>query len=317
MLRDETVFLMGEDIGVHGGAFGVTRTLFDQFGPERVRCTPISENSFVGAGVGAAIAGMHPVVEIMFVDFSTLAMDQIINHAAKISYMTAGQAKIPLVIRMPQGGGAGKAIAAQHSQSLEVLYAHIPGLTVVHPSTAYDAKGLLKSAIRCGNPVVFLEHKLLYSFKNLVPKAEYLLPLGACDVKRPGRDLTIVANGYMVWLAMQTADMFRAEGVEIEVVDVMTVSPPRPQDDSRLGEEDREGDRRERVASIVQRGLRVDADHSGGGLRLPRGPRAPRDRARHAGALRIQPREGAVARAQGPRSGHQGDPRLLGGADAG
>jgi len=225
MHRDTSVFIMGEDIAEHGGAFGVTRTLFDEFGGDRVRNTPISENSIVGAGVGAAIAGMRPIVELMFVDFSTLAMDQIINHAAKISYMTGGQTSIPLVIRMPQGGGAGKAIAAQHSQSLEVLFAHIPGLIVVHPSTAYDAKGLLKSAIRSDNPVVFLEHKLLYTFKNYLPKAEYTIPLGLCDIKRVGSDLTIVANGYMIWIAMQVAEIMHREGVEIEVVDVMTVSP--------------------------------------------------------------------------------------------
>lgn len=225
MVRDNSVFIMGEDIAQHGGAFGVTRTLFDQFGGERVRNTPISENSIVGAGVGAAIVGMRPIIEIMFADFSMLAADQIINHAAKLSYMTAGQVTIPLVIRMPQGGGAGKAIAAQHSQSLEVLYAHIPGLIVVHPSTAFDAKGLLKSAIRNNSPVLFVEHKLLYSFKNFVPKKEYLLPLGVCDVKRVGKDLTIIANGYMVWLAMQVAQVMSKEDVEIEVIDVMTVSP--------------------------------------------------------------------------------------------
>lgn len=225
MHHDESVFIMGEDIAQHGGAFGVTRTLIDDFGPERVINTPISENSMIGAGIGAAMSGMRPIVEIMFVDFSTLAMDQIINHAAKIPYMTGGQTKIPLVIRMPQGGGAGKAIAAQHSQSLEVLFAHIPGLTVVHPSTAYDAKGLLKSAIRSNNPVVFLEHKLLYTFKGWVPKQEYTRELGRCDIKRKGKHLTIVANGYMVWLAMQAAQIMEAEGVEVEVIDVMTVAP--------------------------------------------------------------------------------------------
>lgn len=225
MMRDKSVFIMGEDIAKHGGAFGVTRTLVDSFGTERVRNTPISENSIVGAGIGAAMTGMRPIIEIMFVDFSTLAMDQIINHAAKIPYMTGGQTKIPVVIRMPQGGGAGKAIAAQHSQSLEVLYSHIPGLTVVTPSTAYDAKGLLKAAIRYDNPVVFLEHKLLYNFKSQVPDNDYTIPLGVCDIKRSGSDLTIVANGYMVWISMQVAEILHQEGVEIEVVDVMTVSP--------------------------------------------------------------------------------------------
>jgi len=225
MVRDNSVFIMGEDIAQHGGAFGVTRTLFKQFGAIRVRNTPISENSFVGAGIGAAIVGMRPIIEIMFVDFSTLAMDQIMNEAAKLTYMTGGQAKVPIVIRMAQGGGGGKSTAAQHSQSLEVLFAHIPGLTVIQPSTAYDAKGLLKAAIRFDGPVIFLEHKLLYTFKNYIPKKEYTVHLGKCDVKRVGSDLTVVANGYMVWLAMQAAEMFHREGIEIEVIDVMTVSP--------------------------------------------------------------------------------------------
>ena len=173
MRRDERVFLMGEDIAKHGGAFGVTRTLFDEFGPERVRNTPISENTIVGAATGAALVGMRPVIEIMFVDFSGLAMDQICTQAAKIRFMTGGQCSVPWVLRMPQGGGAGKSIAAQHSQSLEVWYAHIPGLKVVLPSTPYDAKGLLKAAIRDDNPVIFLEHKFLYSFRGLVPEGDY------------------------------------------------------------------------------------------------------------------------------------------------
>jgi pyruvate/2-oxoglutarate/acetoin dehydrogenase E1 component len=225
MLRDERVFLMGEDIAKHGGAFGVTRTLFDQFGPERVRNTPISENSIIGAATGAALVGMRPVVEIMFIDFSGLAMDQVCNQAAKLRLMTGGQAKVPWVLRMPQGGGAGKSTAAQHSQSLEVWYAHIPGLKVVLPSTPYDAKGLLKSAIRDDNPVIFLEHKLLYSFRGLVPDQDYVLPLGRCDVKREGKDVTVVASGYMVWHAMLAARMLEGEGISVEVVDVCTVSP--------------------------------------------------------------------------------------------
>ena len=170
MVRDERVFLLGEDIGKHGGAFGVTRTLFDQFGPERVRNTPISENSIIGVATGAALVGMRPVAEIMFIDFSGLAMDQIANQAAKLRLMTGGQGKVPWVLRMPQGGGAGKSTAAQHSQSLEIWYAHIPGLKVVMPSTPYDAKGLLKAAIRDDNPVIFLEHKLIFAFQGLVPE---------------------------------------------------------------------------------------------------------------------------------------------------
>jgi len=225
MRRDPTVFLMGEDIGKHGGAFGVTRTLFDEFGPERVRNTPISENTIVGAATGAALVGLRPVVEIMFIDFSGLAMDQIANQAAKLRLMTGGQCKVPWVLRMPQGGGAGKSTAAQHSQSLEVWYAHIPGLKVVLPATPYDAKGLLKAAIRDDNPVIFLEHKLLYSFKGLVPDEDYIVPLSQCDIKRKGSDVTVVASGYMVWHAMLAARQLEKEGISVEVVDVRTVSP--------------------------------------------------------------------------------------------
>jgi pyruvate dehydrogenase E1 component beta subunit len=225
MVRDERVFLMGEDIGEHGGAFGVTRTLFKQFGPERVRNTPISENTIVGAATGAALVGMRPVIELMFVDFSGLAMDQICNQAAKLRLMTGGQCTVPWVLRMPQGGGAGKSTAAQHSQSLEVWYGHTPGLKVVLPSTPYDAKGLLKTAIRDDNPIIFLEHKFLYAFRGLVPDEEYTLPLSQCDIKREGEDVTVVASGYMVWHAMLAAQILAQEGVSVEVVDVRTISP--------------------------------------------------------------------------------------------
>lgn len=225
MLRDENVFLMGEDIGKHGGAFGVTRTLFDQFGPERVRNTPISENTIVGAATGAALVGMRPVIEIMFVDFSGLAMDQICTQAAKLRFMTGGQCMVPWVLRMPQGGGAGKSTAAQHSQSLEVWFAHIPGLKVVLPSTPYDAKGLMKAAIRDNNPVIFLEQKFLYSFRGLVPEEEYILPLGVCDIKRQGDDVTVVTSGYMVWHAMLAAQLLASEGIDVEVIDVRTIAP--------------------------------------------------------------------------------------------
>ena len=249
MVRDESVFLLGEDIGVHGGAFGVTRTLHDQFGPERVRNTPISENTIAGVATGAALVGMRPVAEIMFVDFSGLAMDQICNQAAKLRLMTGGQCKVPMVIRMAQGGGAGKSTAAQHSQSLEVWYAHVPGLKVVLPSTPYDAKGLLKSAIRDDNPVVFLEHKLLYSFSGLVPDGDYALPLGRCDVKRTGGDVTVVASGYMVWHAMMAARILAAEGIDVEVVDVRTISPL---DEDTIGESVRKTGRAVLVAEACR-----------------------------------------------------------------
>ncbi len=225
MRRDPAVFLLGEDIAKHGGAFGVTRTLFDEFGPERVRNTPISENTIVGAATGAALVGMRPVAEIMFVDFAGLAMDQIATQAAKLRFMTGGQCRVPWVLRMPQGGGAGKSTAAQHSQSLEVWFAHIPGLKVVLPSTPHDAKGLMKAAIRDDNPVVFLEHKLLYAFRGLVPDDDYLVPLSTCEVKRPGSDVTVVASGYMVWHAMLAAKTLEAEGTSVEVVDVRTIAP--------------------------------------------------------------------------------------------
>src|SRR5512141_1351345 len=225
MLRDPSVFLMGEDIAKHGGAFGVTRTLFDQFGSERVRNTPISENTIVGAATGAALVGMRPVAEIMFVDFSGLAMDQICTQAAKLRFMTGGQCKVPMVIRMPQGGGAGKSTAAQHSQSLEMWYASIPGLKVVLPSTPYDAKGLLKAAIRDDNPVIFLEHKFLYSFRGLVLETDYVLPLSQCDIKRAGKDVTVVCSGSLVWYAMAAAKMLEPQGIDVEVVDVRTISP--------------------------------------------------------------------------------------------
>jgi pyruvate/2-oxoglutarate/acetoin dehydrogenase E1 component len=225
MQRDQSVFLMGEDIGKHGGAFGVTRTLFDQFGPERVRNAPISENTIVGAATGAALVGMRPVIEIMFVDFSGLAMDQICTQAAKLRFMTGGQCKVPWVLRMPQGGGAGKSTAAQHSQSLEAWYAHIPGLKVVLPSTPYDAKGLLKAAIRDDNPVIFLEQKFLYSVRGLVPDDDYVLPLEKCEVKREGQDVTVIASGYMVWHAMLAARLLEQDGISVEVVDVRTINP--------------------------------------------------------------------------------------------
>jgi pyruvate/2-oxoglutarate/acetoin dehydrogenase E1 component len=225
MRRDPAVFLMGEDIGRHGGAFGVTRTLIDEFGPARIRDTPISENTIVGTATGAALVGMRPVAEIMFVDFSGLALDQIANQAAKLRFMTGGQCSVPWVLRMPQGGGAGKSTAAQHSQSLEVWFASVPGLKVVLPSTPYDAKGLLAAAIRDDNPVVFLEHKALYGVTGSVPDEPYTLPLGRCDVKRAGADVTVVASGLMVRHALAAADRLAPEGVDVEVVDVRTIAP--------------------------------------------------------------------------------------------
>ena len=223
MARDERVFLMGEDVGLIGGIFGVSRGLRERFGEERVRDTPISEPSFVGMGVGAAIAGMRPIVEIQIWDFVAMTMDQIVNQAAKIRYMLGGRATVPLVIRGPQGGGI--RLAAQHSQSLEAWFVHVPGLVVVAPSTPYDAKGLLATAIRDDNPVIFLEHKMLYPTKGPVPDGEYLIPFGKADVKRPGTDVTVVATQMMVQRALGAAQDLESDGISVEVIDPRTLVP--------------------------------------------------------------------------------------------
>ena len=224
MRRDPTVFLLGEDIGRYwGGAFKVTEGLAEEFGDERVRDTPISESAIIGAAVGAAITGMRPIAEIMFGDLTALAVDQIANQAAKIRYMFGGQAKVPLVIRTPFGAGVN--IAAHHSQSLEAWYMHVPGLYVAVPSTPYDAKGLLKTAIRNDNPVFFCEHKLLYPIEGEVPEGEYTVPLGVADVKREGKDVTVVATLYMVHKALEAAEKLETEGISVEVVDPRTLTP--------------------------------------------------------------------------------------------
>lgn len=224
MQRDKTVFLLGEDIGRYwGGAFGVTKGLAEEFGDDRVRDTPISENGVVGVGIGAAITGMRPVAEIMFGDLSALAMDQICNQAAKIRYMFGGQASVPLVVRTPFGAGVN--IASHHSQSLEAWFMHTPGLLVAIPSTPYDAKGLLKTAIRGNDPVLFVEHKLLYPVKGMIPEDDYILPFGVADVKREGKDITIVATLLMVHKALAAAEQLQEAGINVEVVDPRTLTP--------------------------------------------------------------------------------------------
>jgi pyruvate/2-oxoglutarate/acetoin dehydrogenase E1 component len=224
MQRDESVFILGEDVGRYWeGAFKVTKGLAETFGEERVRDTPISESAIVGAAVGAAITGMRPIAEIMFGDLTTLAMDQIVNQAAKIHYMFGGQVSVPLVIRTPFGGGVN--IAAHHSQSLEAWFMHAPGLLVVAPSTPYDAKGLLKTAIRNDNPVFFCEHKLLYPIKGAIPEETYTVPLGSARVAKEGTDITIIATMFMVHEAINAADMLKKEGVNAEVIDPRTLVP--------------------------------------------------------------------------------------------
>lgn len=223
MERDERVFLMGQDIGAYGGAFAVTLGLVEEFGRERVIDTPISESAMIGGGAGAALVGMRPVVEIQFSDFIGIGMDQLVNQAAKIRFMFGGLAKVPMVLRAPIGCGTGA--AAQHSQSQEAWYAHVPGLKVVMPSTPYDAKGLLRSAIEDDNPVLFLEHKLLYGLKEQVPEESYTIPLAEAEVKRSGTDITVIAYSQMVYRALQAAEELSKEGIEAEVVDVRTLRP--------------------------------------------------------------------------------------------
>jgi pyruvate/2-oxoglutarate/acetoin dehydrogenase E1 component len=223
MRRDPNVFLIGEDIARFGGPMKVTGELLSEFGEQRVVDTPLAEAGFVGIAVGAALTGLRPVVEVMFNDFMLLAMDQIVNQAAKARYMFGGKARVPLVIRTHIGAGRG--MAAQHSQSLEMLFVHIPGLVVIMPSTPYDAKGLLKSAIRSDNPVIFYENKLIYSTKGFVPEDEYTFPIGVADVKRPGRDVTVISTSRMTLLALSAAQKLAEDGIDVEVVDPLTLKP--------------------------------------------------------------------------------------------
>jgi pyruvate dehydrogenase E1 component beta subunit len=223
MRRDDCVFLFGEDIAVYGGIFKVTDGLLAEFGPERIFDTPLSESAIVGAAVGASLMGMRPVAEVMFADFTTVAMDAIVNHAAKMNYMSGGETSAPLVVRMAYG--AGPRWGSHHTQSVESWLTNVPGLTIVMPATPYDAKGLLKAAIRTPNPVVFLEHKLLYGKKGGVPEGEYIVPIGKADVKRPGDAVTIVATGLMVDRALGAARTLAGEGISAEVIDLRSIQP--------------------------------------------------------------------------------------------
>lgn len=223
MIRDPMVFVMGEDVGIYGGAFAVTKGLFEEFGGERVKDTPLSEAVIVGAATGAAILGTRPVAEIMYVDFMTFCMDQLVNQAAKIRYMFGGKVKVPMVIRTQ--GGTGAFSAAQHSQSLESWFIHVPGIKVVMPSTPYEAKGLLKSSIRDNNVVLFIEHKMLYNTKGEVPEEDYTIPLGIADVISPGNDVTIVSWSHMVLVAKEAAEHLAQEGISAEVINLRTLNP--------------------------------------------------------------------------------------------
>lgn len=223
MKRDPNIYVAGEDVGIYGGIFGVTTGLLDQFGSKRVRDTPITESAIVGTAVGAALAGLRPIIEFMMIDFIGVALDQLYNQAAKMKYMFGGKAKIPMVLRGTCGGGM--SAAAQHSQCLEAWFMHVPGLKVVMPSTPYDAKGLLISSIRDDNPVVFLEHKMLYGLEGEVPERAYTIPLGEAHIKREGRNVTVVATAQMVNRALSAAEKLSAEGISVEVVDPRTLSP--------------------------------------------------------------------------------------------
>ncbi|MEE8448528.1 MAG: pyruvate dehydrogenase complex E1 component subunit beta, partial [Thermodesulfobacteriota bacterium] len=218
MERDDSIFIVGEEVGLFQGAYKVSHGLLDKFGEMRVRDTPIAEEMIVGLAVGAALAGLRPIAEMMTFNFSLLALDQIVNHAAKIRYMSGGQLTLALVIRGP--GGAAFQLAAQHSQSLEAYYAHVPGLKLVMPATPADAKGLLKSAIRDDNPVIFIENEILYGTKGEVPVGEYTIPLGKADLKREGKDATVVAHSRMVLVALEAAGLLEREGINIEVIDL-------------------------------------------------------------------------------------------------
>jgi pyruvate dehydrogenase E1 component beta subunit len=221
--RDERVFIMGEEVGYFGGAFKVTDGLLAVFGEKRVRDTPISELTIVGAGIGAAMGGLKPVVELMTVNFGLLAMDQIVNNAAKIHYMFGGHAKVPMVIRAPQG--AGHQLGAQHSQSLEAYFLHCPGVRVVLPATPADAKGLLKSCVRQDDPVIFLEHESLYGVKGEVPDDEYLVPLGKANVIRGGKDVTLISYSKCVYDSIAAADALENQGIDAEVIDLRSLNP--------------------------------------------------------------------------------------------
>ena len=223
MRRDARIFLIGEEVGYYQGAFKVSKGFVEEFGPQRVLDTPITEAGFTGLAIGAAMAGLHPIVELMTLNFAILAMDQIVNNAAKIRYMSGGQISVPMVIRGP--GSAAHQLGAQHSQSLEAWFCHVPGIKVIAPATPHDAKGLLKSAIRDQNPVLFIEAQLLYGTKGEVSDGEYTIPIGEAEVKRSGSDVTVVAYSKMLLLAMDAAEELSREEIDVEVIDPRTLSP--------------------------------------------------------------------------------------------
>jgi pyruvate dehydrogenase E1 component beta subunit len=223
MAKDSRVFIMGEEVGHYNGAYKVTKGLLDKYGPERVIDTPISEATFSGIGIGAAMTGLRPIVEFMSLNFSLLAIDQIIAHGVKIHYMSNGRFSVPIVFRGPNGAAA--QVSCQHSHCVEALYSNFPGLIVMAPSNPYDAKGMLKAALRCGNPVLFLECELQYGDKMEIPTEEYVIPIGKADIKRPGSDITLISHGRMVALCLQAAETLASQGISAEVIDLRTIKP--------------------------------------------------------------------------------------------
>ncbi len=223
MERDDKVFIMGQEVGVWGGTYAVTKGFYDKFGARRVKDTPIAEAAIIGGAIGAAMVGLRPVAEMMTINFAFVAMDHIVNEAAKLRYMFGGQFKIPMVIRAP--GGGGRQLGATHSQTPDAVFAHFPGLKVVAPGTPADAKGLLKSAIRSDDPILFIEHATLYQWRGDVPDGEHLVPIGQSKVQRPGKDVTIVTYSKMLQVSMQAADELAKEGIEVEIVDLRTLRP--------------------------------------------------------------------------------------------
>ncbi len=223
MEADPKVFILGEEVGVWGGSYAVTKGFYDHFGPERVRDTPISESAIIGAAIGAALTGLRPVAELMTINFAFSAMDHIVNQAAKLHYMFGGQMVLPMVIRTP--GGGGRQLGATHSQTPDAIFAHFPGLKVVAPGTSADAKGLLKSAIRCDDPVLFIEHATLYQSRGEVPEGEHLVPIGSSIVQRPGKDVTLVTYSKMLETSLKAAETLSAENIDVEVVDLRTLRP--------------------------------------------------------------------------------------------
>ncbi|MBE0478711.1 alpha-ketoacid dehydrogenase subunit beta [Candidatus Aerophobetes bacterium] len=223
MIKDDRIFYMGEDVGRFGSSYGTTKGLWEQFGDEKIKDTPMSEAAIVGYALGAAVTGMRPIVEIMFCDLLCLTMDQVVNQVAKIHYMFGGKVRVPLVIRVPLGGL--RRAAAQHSQHLEAWFLHTPGLKIVVPSTAYDVKGLLKAAIREDNPVMSFEHILLYQRKGNVPEGDYIIPIGKADVKREGKDITVISYSLMLHRCLSVAEKLSKEGIEVEVIDLRSLHP--------------------------------------------------------------------------------------------